>query len=102
MKITSKRANAILNRYFQLTNIAKSLLEFENKWGTFIRFDEGNNILYEVNTSCHCHPTYQTFSISDKRFESWLNYINSLSENHWVREDDYKKWLVNNPKTEKE
>jgi hypothetical protein len=60
MKITIKRAQAILSRYEQLKDEAKRFAD-EKRQGMRkgpIRFDD-ELIEMEVNTACHCHPEYE-------------------------------------------
>jgi hypothetical protein len=91
MKITPKRAKAIVQRYHELLEKADHFLnqmersermQEEKKaiYGmpsTSLDYDGG--VLYERNTACHCHPEMQTFKQPAEKFYKWL-------------EEENKKW----------
>jgi hypothetical protein len=86
--ITPKRAKVIAQRYYELCQKADRFLdsldrdtkrkqENEAIYGmpsTIV--DEDGGVLYERNTSCHCHPEYQTFKQPPEKFLKWLEEDN--------------------------
>lgn len=75
MKITIKRAKAILDRYEQLKSSAKQFADEKRKGMRTgpVRFD-GELIEMKVNTACHCHPEYEWIPIgSVEELCEWLD-----------------------------
>lgn len=88
MKITSKRAKVIAQRYYELCQKAEQFIrefdrntirneEHSHSYGMpSTLLDEDGGVLYERNTSCHCHPEMRTFKQPAEKFFKWLEEDN--------------------------
>lgn len=74
MKITTKRAQAIIGRYFDLRSIAEQFMWEVKKNRADIRFTQTGNIEAYENHSCHCHPEYWWEEAATwDEFSEWLD-----------------------------
>lgn len=78
MKLTENRIRAILQRNHQLLDLAKDFAREKKdggRGGSDIQIEYYNNeITWEVNTACHCHPEYERIVIGTvDEFIKWLN-----------------------------
>lgn len=66
-----------LQQYHHLVDMANQFLETYddgNKCGARnVSIDINGDIWYEKNMACHCHPEYETFTVSAEIFNEWLN-----------------------------
>jgi hypothetical protein len=88
MKLTPKRAKVIIQRYHELREEADRFLnqikrnELRDEHAAHgygipdPQLDYDGGVLYERNTSCHCHPTMQTFKQPAEKFFQWLEKNN--------------------------
>lgn len=80
MKYTELRVNAILQRHENLIDTAKRFADYKiphgHRHGNDLRFVD-DSIEWEVNTSCHCHPTYERQVVGTiKEFLEWCSKHN--------------------------
>lgn len=78
MKLTKNRIQSVLQRYEQLLDLAENFArERRNggRSGSEIRINYNyNEITWEVNTACHCHPEYERVSVGTvDEFIEWIN-----------------------------
>lgn len=77
MKITSKRANAILNRHNELMALAEQFIREKHQYAGEIRITSDGTIESYENHACHCHPEYWwETKASWIEFSEWLDKQN--------------------------
>lgn len=73
MKITPQKYKVIINRYHELLNKVCEFLSVNKKSTSECGIHENGNIYHTVNTSCRCHPKYETKMAATKQeFLTWL------------------------------
>lgn len=78
MKLTSKRAAVIINRYEKLEELAHQFSREKHPNGRHgpIRISN-EGIEEEINTACHCHPEYEWINVASlQEFGEWLDKQN--------------------------
>ena len=74
--MTPKRIKAIVQRHDRLIELAVEFVRGYDdgcqRGPNDVTVAEDGSISYRKNTSCHCHPEYEGFSISATEFNDWL------------------------------
>lgn len=73
--ITSKRVGAIMKRYEDLMDLAKTFANERHKVGRRGEVRIGQDGIEEhVNTACHCHPEYEWITRGSlEEFYEWID-----------------------------